>query len=70
MPISDKYANSARYASLTTQWLLMLLLAVWGGIKLDAWIAWKFPLFTVLLPLLALCLSLWLLIKELNKPKK
>jgi hypothetical protein len=70
MPDPEKYNNAMRYASLGAQWLVMLLVAVWGGIKLDAWIGWKFPLFTIVLPLFALCLSLWLLIKELNKPKK
>ncbi len=70
MASPNKYANSARYASLASQWMILLLLAVWGGRKLDGWTAWKFPLFTIILPLLALCLSLWLLIKELNKPKK
>lgn len=60
-----------RYAGLATQWMAMLLLAFFLGYKLDFhWIAWKFPLFLILLPLLALGASLWQLIRELNKPKK
>ena len=66
----NKYGNSARFAGLASQWMVMLLAAVWIGRKLDTWIGWKFPLLLILLPLLALCLSLWMLIKELNKPKK
>ncbi|XZF16056.1 AtpZ/AtpI family protein [Chitinophagaceae bacterium MMS25-I14] len=65
-----KYQDAMKYAGLATQWLVLLLLAVWGGMKLDKLTGWKFPLFTVLLPLLALCVSLWQLIKSLNKPGK
>jgi len=65
-----KNTSALRYAGLATQWLVMLLAAVWGGMKLDKWIGWKFPLLTVVLPLLALCISLWQLIKAFNKPNK
>lgn len=65
-----KSTEMLRYAALGTQWLVMLLLAVWGGMKLDKKIGWHFPLLTVLLPLLALCVSLWQLIKAFNKPNK
>jgi F0F1-type ATP synthase assembly protein I len=62
--------NMMRYAGLATQWMVMLGLAVWIGWKLDKLTGWKFPLFIVSLPLVALCVSLWQLIKEFNKPKK
>lgn len=62
--------NAMRYASLATQWMLMLLLAVWAGYKLDKKLNWKVPLFLILFPLISLALSLWRLINELNKPKK
>lgn len=63
-------SNMMRYIGLGTQWMVMLLVAVFGGWKLDKWIGWKFPLFTVVLPLIALIVSLWQIIKEFNKPKK
>lgn len=62
--------NMMRYAGLATQWLAMLGIAVWIGFKLDKLTGWKFPLFIVSLPLIALCVSLWQLIREFNKPKK
>ncbi len=62
--------NTMRYVGLATQWMVMLLLAVWVGLKLDKWTGWKFPLFLILLPLLALGASLWKIIQEFNKPKK
>lgn len=64
-----KYNNSLRYAGLATQWMVLMLLAVWGGYKLDKITGWKFPIFIVLFPVLALIYSLWKIIKEFNKPK-
>lgn len=66
-----RYHTTLRYAGLATQWMVLLLVAFWLGYHLDfKWIGWKFPLFLILLPLLALGVSLWQLIREFNKPKK
>ena len=62
--------NMMRYAGLATQWMVLLLIAVWGGYKLDQHLKWKFPLFMVLFPLIALGLSMWQLIKEVTKSGK
>lgn len=67
---NDSNRNMMRYVGLGTQWMVLLLVASFGGYKLDQKIGWKFPVFVVTLPLLALGISLWQLIKELNKPKK
>lgn len=65
-----KVNNMMRYAGLATQWMVMLGVAVFIGYKLDKWTGWKFPVFIVSLPLIALIFSLWQLIKEFNKPGK
>ena len=66
----NQNTNSAmRYASLATQWMVMLLLAVWAGYKLDKKLNWRLPLFLILFPLISLALSMWQLIKELNRRK-
>ncbi|MBA3829581.1 MAG: AtpZ/AtpI family protein [Taibaiella sp.] len=70
MAVEKDSNGMLRYAGLATQWLVMLLVAVWIGRKLDVWTGWKFPLFTILLPLSSLILSLWQLMREFNKPKK
>jgi hypothetical protein len=62
--------NMMRYAGLATQWMVMLALAVVAGRWIDSKTGWKFPLFTVSLPLIALVVSLWQLIQEFNKPRK
>ena len=56
-----------RYASLATQWLVLLGIAVWGGLKLDEQLHFK-ALFVIILPVVALVFSLWQLIRSLNKP--
>jgi hypothetical protein len=69
--MAEKSSNTAmRYAGLATQWMVMLAIAVWVGYKLDEKTGWKFPLFIILLPLIALGISLWRLIKEVSKPKE
>ena len=66
----EKYRNTLKYIGLGTQWMVLLLVAVWGGWKIDNALEWKFPLFTILLPLISLIVSLWQIIKAFNKPKK
>jgi hypothetical protein len=59
-----------QYAGLATQWLVMLGLSLWAGIAIDKRISAASRIFTITLPLLALTVSLWQLIKKLNNPKK
>ncbi len=66
----EKYRNTLRYVGLGTQWMVLLLIAVWGGYKLDGITGWKFPLFIILLPVIALGYSLWQVIRMFNKPQK
>ena len=70
MSSPNRSNDTMRYVGLGSQMMAMLLVAVWGGWKLDNLIGWKFPLLLILLPLLALCVSLYQLIGEFNKPKK
>lgn len=66
---TGKNSNMMRYMGLGTQMMALMLVAVWGGIKLDKLLGMKFPLFLISFPLVALFISLWQLIKEFNKPK-
>jgi Na+-driven multidrug efflux pump len=59
----------ARYASLSTQWAVMLLVAVWLGHKADEWTHWRIPVFVIVLPLGALLVSLFQLIREVSSKK-
>lgn len=59
-----------RYAGLGVQWFVLLGAGVWGGMQLDEKTGWSFPVLTICLPLLALGISLWQLVRELSKPDK
>lgn len=66
----NRNINVMRYAGLATQWLVMLGLAVWIGLELDERMGVP-ALFIIILPVVALGLSLWQLIRSLNnKPRK
>lgn len=64
---SDYLNSYARYSSLAFQMLFIILAGVFGGIKLDEWLQWKFPLFTVILSLLAVILSIYYAVKDFMK---
>lgn len=66
----NKYTAAMRYVGLGFQWFVLLGGSVWAGMWLDEKAGWKFPVLTVCLPLLALGISLWRLIKEIGTPKK
>lgn len=55
-----------RYAGLATQWLILLGIGVWGGLRLDERLHFK-ALFIIIFPVVALIISLWSLIRSLNK---
>lgn len=72
---SDKRQTTSgilmQYLGLATQWLVMLLVFLWLGFKVDEYLfERKYSVFTIGLPMLALGFSLWRLVSKLNKPGK
>lgn len=61
--------NYARYSSIALQMLVIILLGVWGGVKLDEWIDTGFPVFTVLLSVISVFAAIYFVIKDLLKKK-
>ena len=57
-----------RYAGLATQLLVLLGLGVWGGMKLDQRLHFR-ALFVIILPVIALAVSLLQLIRSLNNKR-
>lgn len=58
-----------QYVGLATQWMVMLLLAVWLGHKVDSYFHWKIPVAMIVFPLVALVISLWRIISVFNQKK-
>jgi hypothetical protein len=59
----------AKYTSIAMQMLVIILAGVFGGMKLDEWLNLKFPIFTVLLSIISVSLSIYIVIKDLLKNK-
>ena len=62
--------NYAKYSSIAMQMLAIILLGVFGGIKLDEWLDLGFPVFTLILTLLSVILAIYYVIKDLLKNNK
>jgi ATP synthase protein I len=56
----------ARYSGLAFQMIAIILAGVFGGMKLDELVKWDFPVFTLVLILLAVILSMYYAIKDLT----
>lgn len=57
-----------KYAGLATQLLVLLGIGVWGGLKLDEHFHFR-ALFVIVLPVIALIISLVQLIRSLSNKK-
>jgi len=50
--------------------LVIILIGVFGGMKLDDWLKLSFPVFTIVLSILAVILSIYTVTRDLLKPTK
>lgn len=62
-------SNYAQYSGLAFQMIAIILIGVFGGIKLDKWLEFRFPIFTVVLSLLATGLAIYYGIKDFLRMK-
>jgi hypothetical protein len=65
----NKNTELIRYASLGTQFLVSLGLAVFLGLKADEWLKISAPLLIWLLPLVVLLGMLYKILKDTSKPR-
>jgi len=61
--------NYAKYSGLAFQMIAIILLGVFGGIKLDDWLNLKFPVFTVILSLTGTGAAVYYGIKDFLRMK-
>lgn len=62
-----KLDGFAKYSTMAFQMVIIIGAGVFGGIKLDEWLHMRFPLFTLVLSLGAVALSIYYMIKDLTK---
>jgi ATP synthase protein I len=57
----------ARYSGLAFQMIGIILVAVWGGVKLDKLTGWHTPVFTIVLSLIGVFASIYFAVKDFIK---
>ncbi|NQV02314.1 MAG: AtpZ/AtpI family protein [Bacteroidia bacterium] len=60
--------NYARYSSIAIQMVVIIILGVFGGYKLDMWLNTT-PILTVILSLLSVFVAIYLVTKDLLKKR-
>jgi ATP synthase protein I len=60
----------ARYSNMGIQMIVIILLGVFGGMKLDKWLHTKFSIFTVVLSFLGVMLGIYIGLKDFIRTKK
>ena len=68
-PKKSPLKNYARYSSIALQMLVIILLGVFGGYKLDVYMDLHFPVFTLIFSLSAVALAIYYAIKDFIKNK-
>ena len=62
--------NYARYSSIAFQMLAIILIGVFGGIKLDKWLKLDVPVFTIILSILSVILAIYYVTRDLLRSGK
>ena len=57
----------AKYSGIAFQMFAVIFIGVFGGIKLDDYISFNFPLFTILFTLFSVILAIYIAIKDFIK---
>ncbi len=70
-PLSKKksFDNFIRYSSISSQMLVIILVGIYGGVKLDKLIKLDFPVFTVILSFVSVALAIYYAVKDFIKTK-
>jgi len=64
-----QFNDYAKYSSIAFQMLAIILVGVFGGIKLDELLKINFPVFTLTLTILSVVFAIYYVIKDLIKFK-
>jgi F0F1-type ATP synthase assembly protein I len=66
-PENNGLKNYARYTGLGVQMIVIILVSVWGGIKLDKLFGLQSPVFTIILSLLGVFAAIYTAVKDFIK---
>ena len=57
----DQYA---KYSAIAMQMAVIILLGVFGGMKIDKWLSLQIPVFTILLSLISVVFAIYIAVKD------
>ena len=63
----NRLNNIAKYSGMGFQMLAIMLAGVYGGIKLDEYLELSFPVFTLVLTIVAVIFAIYFIIKDFLK---
>lgn len=63
------FDNFIRYSGISSQMLVIILVGVYGGIKLDKLVRIEFPVFTLILSIASVALAIYYAVKDFIKTK-
>jgi F0F1-type ATP synthase assembly protein I len=63
-PKNNGLGNYAKYSGIGVQMVIIILITVWGGIKLDKLFLLETPVFTIILSLLGVAAAVYTAIKD------
>ena len=63
-PQNDGLRNFAKYSGIGIQMTVIIIITVWGGMKLDHLLLLKTPVFTIVLSLLGVAAAIYTAIKD------
>ena len=66
-PENNGLSNYAKYTGIGVQMIVIILVTVWGGIKLDKLFGFKTPVFTIVLSLLGVFAAIYVAVKDFIK---
>jgi len=65
--IKSNLNSFAKYSSISAQMIVIVVAGAFGGVKLDGYLKWNFPLFTLVFSLLGVSLAIYVAIKDFLK---
>jgi len=65
--IQNRYNEYLKYSGLAIQMILIIGGGTYGGFRLDKYLGWKIPVFTLLLSMLSVGLAIWYAVKDFLK---
>lgn len=67
LPEKNKFKSYAKYSNLAFQMMAIIVLGTFGGLKLDEYVNWGFPVFTILFSLGSVALAIYISVKDFIK---